>query len=340
MAEQYRVLQSQLAIRHSVSDRLIFWWVNLCAYLRHPLNIARFRYKVGYFPNVARPALYSEKMLWRKIFDHNPLHIIFSDKLATKTWQEKRCPGLGILPVLWLGTDASAIPDKVLKGHVAIKANHGSGFNYFPSRDATAAQLPVDRINGWLKTNFGRGKLEWAYRFAGRKIFVEECVMDAHERPSVDISVHAGNGTPLFIEAITGNKTDNQQKAYFRTDGTRWVEIEKKPTPGNHGSSLPYDFQLPATYVEALDHTSRLSEGVDYARFDFLSTTDRLYGGEITIYPASGLTNHAQFSNYNEYVTEHWDLLSSWFLTTRHRGTRRTYAAALHRHLKTERKPR
>lgn len=286
---------------------------------------------VGYFPNVARPSEYNEKMLWRKIFDHNPLFVPFSDKLATKAIQTERCPGLRILPALWIGSDASTIPDDLLGRPIAVKANHGCGYNFFSRPGAMARGLPVETINGWLKKSYGRGRLEWAYRFVERKILVEELIAAAEGGPPTDISVHAANATPVFIEVVVGNKTENQQKGYFRTDGSRWLEIERKPTAGKQ--PLSPDFRLPAAYVEALGHTERLSQNVDYARFDFLSVGDRLYGGEITVYPGSGLTRHADFSNYNRYLTEHWDLSTSWFLTARHKGLRRIYAEALRRYL-------
>jgi hypothetical protein len=314
-----------------LSDRLIFGLVNAFAYLRHPVNIARFRLAVGYFPNVARPRRYNEKMLWRKFFDHNPLFVSFSDKLATKAIQAERCPGLQVLPALWIGTDVSTIPDDLLGRPIAVKASHGCGYNFFSMPGATPRPLPAEKINGWLKKSYGRGRLEWAYRLVDRKIFVEELIVAAEGRPPTDISVHAANATALFIEVVVGNKTGDQQKGYFRPDGSRWPDIERKPTAGRQ--ALPPDFQLPATYIEALLHAERLSQGVDYARFDFLAVAERLYGGEITVYPGSGLTRQADFSNYNRHLTRHWDLSQSWFITSRHKRPRRLYAEALRRYL-------
>lgn len=50
--------------------------------------------RVGYNPNIALPGRYHEKMLWRKLFDRNPLFEVFCDKLATKDFVRKRTPGL------------------------------------------------------------------------------------------------------------------------------------------------------------------------------------------------------------------------------------------------------
>lgn len=322
-----------------MSDGLTFWLVNIATYLRHPINIARFRLQVGYFPNVAVPRRYNEKMLWRKVFDHNPQFTIFADKLATKRFQAERRPGLRVLPVLWKGRDASEIPQESLLKPFAIKASHAPGRDFFATPGVGTQRLPVDAINDWLRTTYGRGKLERAYRHAEKAIFVEEQIVAACNSPLVDISIHATDRRCLFIEAIINNRSDDRQKAYFRPDGTRWHAIEKKRATGDGNQPLPNDFRLPATYVEALEHAHHLSLGVDYARFDFLSRADQLYGGEITVYPGSGLTRHTQFIDYNAFLADQWDLSKSWFLNTPQRRIAGVYADALRRLLDRETKP-
>lgn len=315
-------------------DRLILGLTNFSVYLRHPVNIARFRKTVGYFPNVAVPTRYNEKMLWRKIFDRNPLFITFSDKLATKEFQAQRCRGLTILPVLWKGLDASKIPNALLGKAVVVKASHGPGFCYFHLPSDGPGPLPVHNINRWLTKSYGRGKLEWAYRFVKKNLFVEELILPTHQSPLIDISVHASDGRCLLIEAVVENKTKNQRKGYFRPDGTRWSEIEKRRMTPADNPPLPADFELPSTHADAIEHTRHMSIGIDYARFDFFATGDQLYAGEITVYPGSGLTRHAQFISYNKYMTEQWDLSKSWFLKSGQSQKRRAYACALRRSLK------
>jgi TupA-like ATPgrasp len=327
---------SDPARRAHLADGSIFWLVNLLAYIRHPYNVLLFRLKVGYFPNVARPLRYNEKMLWRKIFDHNPLFVTFTDKLATKVLISRICPKLRVAEVLWIGDDISKIPADVLERPIVIKVSHRSSMNFFPMAGGAGRDTPVDRINGWLGQVHGRAQrtqLEWAYGLAEGKLFAEELILPDKGEDLVDLSVHAADGAPMFIEAIIGNKAAHQRKGYFRTDGARWPELEQKRRRFGPGPSLPEDFRLPPSYAEALVHTGRLSAGVDYARFDFIAASDRLYAGEITVYPGSGLTRHADFPVYNAVVSDHWDLSKSWFLHSRHRGMRRRYAKALSRFL-------
>jgi hypothetical protein len=312
-------------------DRSIFRLVNLFTYLRHAYNIRRFRRRVGYFPDVARPLRYNEKMLWRKVFDRNPLFVIFSDKLAAKAFVSRLCPDLLLPEVLWVGDDASRIPAALLERPVVIKASHDCNKNFFPRPGNSHRDLPIAKLNRWLRRVHGRSHLEWAYGLAARKLFAEALIVPDPGDEIIDLSVHAVDGVPVFIEAITGNKTTRKRKGYFRADGARWPELDRKTDDARY--QLPQDFRLPPSYVDAIGHTKRLGAGVDYARFDFIAASDRLYGGEITVYPGSGIGRHADFLVYNAVLSDRWDLTRSWFLRSGHGGLRRHYAEALGRFL-------
>lgn len=322
--------------RGPLADLLIFWLVNVFAYVRHPY-VRKFRHEVGYLPNVARPFRYNEKMLWRKLFDHNPLFVTFTDKLATKALVSRICPQLRIAEVLWIGEDISTIPAGVLDRPVVIKANHGCSKNFFPKAGEAGRDIPADRINSWLGKVHARNRLEWAYGLVERKLFAEELILPDKGYELVDLAVHAVDEVPMFIEAIIGNKTANKLKGYFGTNGARWPELEAERRKLRPSLPLPEDFRLPPIYAEALYHTKRLSAGVDYARFDFIAVSDRLYAGEITVYPGSGsTTRRSDFLLCNAVVSDHWDLSKSWFLHSHHRGLRRAYAKALNRFLRRE----
>jgi TupA-like ATPgrasp len=288
-----------------------------------------FRRAVGYFPNVARPVRYSDLVLWRKIFDHNPLFVTFSDKLATKRYVAQRCPDLALARVLWTGTDAASIPMAALGRPLFIKSNNGSGQNLVVG-PSDSESLPVEQLNGWVEQAYGQHLLEWAYADAERALMVEEVLGTDDRDELVDLMVHTVDGIPVFLEAILGNKTVHARKGYFRPDGSRWPELERK----NAGrAALPREFQPPPCYREAMDHARVLGSGIDYLRIDFMCASGCLYGGEITVYPGSGLTRHTEFLAYNALMAQRWDVSKSWFLTSDKRGLRGLYARALERFL-------
>lgn len=316
-------------------DRPLLRLVNLLLYLRHARVMLQVRRRVGYWPDAARPRRAGEKMLWRKLFDRDPRFVTFTDKLATRALQARLCPDLATAQLLWSGSDAAAIPAEVLGRPIVIKASHGCGHSLVlrqgrarPLRRRQAAEL-----NGWLRQTYGRHQAEWAYRHAGRRLFAEALIETAPGEELLDLSVHAVGGLPLFVEAILGNKTDRQRKGYFHPDGRRWPEIEPRRRDPARRPALPADYRLPGCLAEALRHAATLAAGVDYLRIDFLVARGRLHGGEIAVYPGSGLARLSEFQAYDALLTARWNLARSWFLTTPQRGWRRLYAAALARHL-------
>ena len=85
--------------------------------------------KLGYLPNPAAPESYHELVLWRKIFDRNPLFVTLTDKLAAKAHISSACPELALPRTLWSGRDAIDIPLNLLAGDVVVKTNHGCAMN-------------------------------------------------------------------------------------------------------------------------------------------------------------------------------------------------------------------
>ena len=317
-------------------DRLVLPLANALVYLRHPWSVVRFRRRVGYFPNAARPARYGEKMLWRKLFDRNPLFVTFSDKLATKALQARLTPSLPLAEILWTGLKVDAIPAAVLQRPVAIKASHGCDWSLFRRRGEAHGPLKPRqrrRVDRWMHRSYGQHLLEWAYRHAERRLLVETLIEPAPGEALLDLSVHLVDGVPLFIEAIAHNKTAQQRKGYFHVNGMRWSQLEPRRRDPTAKPALPVDATLPTCHREALLHARRLGAGVDYLRVDFLVAGERLYGGEIAVYPGSGLARDSEFAAYNALLAERWDLRKSWFLTAPQRGPRRLYAGALARWL-------
>ena len=114
-----------LSLRH----RFVLAVARLLITARHPMLVVRFARRIGYLPNPAAPEAYNERMLWRKIIDHNPLFVTLSDKLAAKDHVRRACPELMVPRTLWRGRDPDQIPDELLAGDVVVKTNHGCEMN-------------------------------------------------------------------------------------------------------------------------------------------------------------------------------------------------------------------
>jgi hypothetical protein len=306
----------------------IFSALNACLYCRYIGIIWRYWRQHRRLPDIAHPKRYTERMLWRKFLDRSPQHILFSDKIAAKEFIRARCPDLPLPRTLWVGNDADDIPDELLRRDVYVKASHGCGFNHHVTGGTCDRALLTAKSRRWLRSGYGRKNGEWAYARVPRRLLVEESIGNA-ETGLLEINIRATNGRFLLGSIIGKCKTPGQW--------ARYLDVHANPTAGMGEpdgapfTPLPQGIDITAPYLRAVDFARRLSLGVDYARFDFLWNGTTLYGGEITVYPASGgaepsnaIVNHAILG---------WDLLQSHFLTSPQTGWRRHYAAALRRRI-------
>ncbi|MCC6982357.1 MAG: hypothetical protein IT535_03715 [Bauldia sp.] len=302
--------------------RRILALVRLRCFLAYPREIANFRRKLGYWPDPALPRRRNELYLWRRIFDRNPLFTALSDKLAAKRFALDRHPGLRVARTLWEGERAEDIPEALLAGNVAVKANHGSGWNFFIEGGRYDRADLLARTRKWMSRTYGRRHSQWGYFGIAPRLFVEELLLDERgERLVADYKVYAGGGTVAFVfvrqRAADGSLiegvVDEAGRVYpERYDsGVLSAAIEVPPELGTM-CAIARDF-------------SRL---VDFLRCDFYLAGGAIYFSEFTFYPAAGYA-WIDHDGLNRRYTGAWDLRRSWFLATSQRGWRGRYAEAL-----------
>jgi hypothetical protein len=304
--------------------------VNAVLYAKGAKQVILYWFRLGRLPNIAVPGTYSERMLWRRLVDHNPQFVVFSDKLATKEFMRSRCPDLPVPRTLWVGRDASLIPDELLRGDAYVKANHGSNFNYRVRGGQYNRAVLREKATRWLTSTYGKRHGEWGYSKVEPKLFVEEAVGDA-EAGLLEFQVRACNGQAILGSVLGHNKTPAQWVAFLDPAGTPTYgpdDPERNPivTP-------PKALEVVEPYRRAVQYARRLSIGVDYARFDFLWNGLDLFGSEITVYPAGGMPSYDN-SVAHAAVLGGWDLRESHFLKSPHQGWAKLYADALKRRLK------
>lgn len=318
----------------SKTRELVFVVLNRVFHRVYRRQQLQFWERVGCNPNIALPGRYHEKMLWRKLFDRNPLFEVFCDKLATKEFIRERAPGLKVPETLWVGESADKIPATLLERPIAIKCNHSSSSNWFWRPGVSDLKAIAAEAEIHLSQPYGMATYETDYKNVPRLLFAEEMIEGVEGEGVLDINIRCADGKAFIASIIAGNKTENMQVGYFELDGER-SEFDRSPAYLSKHlkdyKSLPTDFAVPEVFAKAVEFGELLSRGIDYARFDFLAGRNGLYAGEITIYPAAGLTPAADdaVNTAEGRVNLYWDLRKSWFLSNRRKGWRRCYAKLL-----------
>ena len=125
-------------------------------YFRNARIIFQFRRKMGYWPDVSTPARYNEKLLWRKLFDHNPRFTRLSNRAAAQEYLvEKAGHRMSFAPRIWMGDDIQTMPDEVFEAPTVLKALHGSGWNVFIEDDQVERNDIRQLAENWLARRYG-----------------------------------------------------------------------------------------------------------------------------------------------------------------------------------------
>lgn len=305
-------------------SRLVILIADLWIYLARPRLVRRFRKKLGVWPRAGCPRTYWEKMLWRKMYDRNPLFTTLSDKLKAKDFARARCADILIPRTLWQGECPGDIPAALLGRRVVVKANHGYGFNAFVDGSSDRGRLEA-RANRWLQTRHGVREGEWAYFGVDRKVFVEEALLDGDQLVSTELKFHVFGGTVFLCSMIVDRALPSQTRSCaFDRNGRSMGRIGKF---GNAESE-----PLPACFGDAVRNVEVLCRGIDYVRCDVYPVGESVYFGEFTVYPDAGFVNFRSAEIMSE-MGSRWDLTMSWLMSSRQRGLRRVYAWALRQRL-------
>ncbi len=307
----------------NVPVSLVFVIVNVAVYLFYPMQVARFRYVLGYWPNAAFPKSWNEKYLWRKVFDRNPIFTEVSDKLKAKELAKRVCPDLLIPRVLWSGVNTHDIPDDVLNRDVMVKANHGSSFNHVVRAGRCDRRVLNQLANGWLSRRYGRHHAEWSYKGVEPRLFVEELLLEPNGDPLAnEYKIYTGaDGCISMGFTRQLNAAGTVISGILCPDGTVGVG-----EPDRDG--LSPDVVFPAEYKTMCIHARRLGAMFDHVRCDFYLHEGNVYFSELTVYAQGGVV-----AMNNDYVmgnlTNTWDLRKSWFLKQPHTGWYKVYSDTL-----------
>ena len=242
----------------------------------------------GRLPNYVRPATYTEKLQWRKMFDRNPELVTFSDKIAARDLAKARAPQVHLPELLWTGTDPDAIPFHRLEPPYVMKANNRSSATAFvrDERDADPAGLRA-AARQWLGGSpHRRWAHEWTYGLVESRILIEEFLApddDGNSPPDLKIFVFGGRARYLYHrDPVSGERRiyDPDWNGY---DWDRWARLTRV-------DRTPYlaEIERPPNLDAAIAVAEAIAGDLDHLRVDLYNLDGKIYFGEATVFPSSG----------------------------------------------------
>ena len=238
----------------------------------------------GRLPNLRRPRTFSEKIVWRKLYERDPRLPELVDKIRAKEYVAARYGDAWLIPTLAVyqrpeEMDFSQPP--LSQPPYVIKTNHGWAMNLFvldtaQLRAPGALEDMRTRLRGWLATDHSRRMREWAYSKVERKILVEPYVGAVD-----DFKFHVFHGRVFACELISNRFLQHRQEAIYDRD---WQLI------GAHYGLPLYAGDLPSSGVREsmVRFAEALAADFDYVRVDQYLLGGTIKFGELTFYPGGG----------------------------------------------------
>lgn len=273
---------------YAVFDRITggekFKWMSDVTYLK-----LKFRGRLGYKLNLKNPKTYNEKIQWLKINNRKPIYNIMVDKYEAKKYVSKLIGEKYIIPTLGVWDNFDDIDFEQLPNQFVLKTTHDSG-GYVICKDKLQLNISQcrDKLERCLNKNFYYYGREWAYKDVKPRIIAESYLENSNDNAVekgalTDYKFFCTYGTVHNIMVCTG-RTSNKLKYYFFDKKWNFLRY-------NHGDEkLPVDFTInkPACLDEMINISEILSKDTPFMRVDLYYAENRVWFGEITLYPDSG----------------------------------------------------
>lgn len=250
--------------------------------------------------NWRNPQSFNEKIQWLKVYDHNPMYTMLTDKYAVRQYIIDTIGEQYLIPLAggpWRSfeeIDFNSLPEQFV-----LKCTHDSGgLIVCPDKSKLDMNVAKKKLDWCLKRNYYWSGREWPYKDIPPRIIAEQYMQDASS-PDLKDYKFLMYGSEYRCSFVCSNRFAGSELnvTFFDPDWNR-LPFERK----YHAD--PQELPRPENYEEMIRLSKRLSQGIPFARIDLYEINHKVYFGEITLYPGSGI---------EEFRPEEWDYrLGQW----------------------------
>ena len=259
-----------------------------------------YRLKIGQKLNLENPAGLNEKLQWLKLYDRRPEYIVMADKYLVRDYIAEKLGQEHLIPLLGVWDDPDDIDFDALPDQFVLKCNHNSGLGMCICKDKSKLDIAKvkEELRKGLRQDYYLHGREWPYKDSPRKIVCEKFMTDSGAELA-DFKIHNFNGEPRFVLVCR----DRFQATGLTEDffSEKWEHLDiKRPNVPNASQPIPE----PAELAQMLEFSRILAKDIPFVRTDFYVIDHKVYFGEITFFPASGMS---------AFEPESWDdTFGSW----------------------------
>ena len=240
--------------------------------------------EIGKKLDLNNPVTFNEKLQWLKLYDHKPIYRIMVDKYEVKQYVAEKIGNEYLIPTIGVWDSVENIPFDAMPDQYVIKCTHDSG-SVVVCKDKN--QFNVEKAKEKLKRKMNRNPYwigrEWPYRDLRPRIIAEEYLEDSNIGELRDYKFFCFNGRVRCFK-VDYDRFIYHRAHYYSPDG-RIIKIAESAYPPDYSREII----LPNSIGKMISLAEELSKNTSFLRVDFYDVNGRIYFGELTFYPASGL---------------------------------------------------
>lgn len=243
-----------------------------------------FYIKVHYFPDLNNPITFNEKIQWLKLHDRNVRYTAMVDKSTAKKIAENMWGEQYIIPTLGIWDSFNQIDFDLLPNQFVLKCTHNSGGVIIVKDKKTLNRNTAKKkIEKSLKENYYYNSREWPYKNVMPRIIAEKYISQSEQDSLNDYKLMCFNGEVKC--SFTCSNRFGKEGLYVNFYDKDW-----KPMPFiRKYPKNPVEIKKPQNYEKMVELAEKVSKNIPFLRVDFYECNGKIYFGEFTFYPGSGM---------------------------------------------------
>lgn len=244
-----------------------------------------YKREIGKSLNLKRPITFQEKLQWLKLYNRQAIYSTMVDKFEVKDYVAGIIGEKYIIPTLGVWDNANSIDFANLPNRFVLKTTHDSG-GVIICKDKSKfdVQKAISSLNKRLLNKVFYSNREWPYKNVIPRIIAEKYIEMPDNQEMIDYKIYCFNGIPKYIQVIQ-NRAIDETIDFF---DTKWNHQEFTGLT-RHIKKSKKKIDKPKNLEEMMMISAKLSVNIPFVRIDLYNISGRIYFGEITFFPLSGL---------------------------------------------------
>lgn len=244
-----------------------------------------YRLEVRQRLNLRCPERFTEKIQWLKLNNRKSEFTNMVDKFNVKEFVAKKIGKEYIIPTIGLWESPDQIDFDLLPDKFVLKTTHGGGggatiiCNNKTTLDKAGVVIKLQQC---MTTDIFKNYREWPYKNVDRRIIAEKLLL-TKDGDLKDYKFFCFNGEPKFLKVDFDRYSDHHANYYDLYWNLLPFGEATYPPIKSHIEECPPNFQ------KMIEVARILSNGHIFIRVDLYNVEGKIYFGELTFYPASGM---------------------------------------------------